>query len=124
MADEDVFLIYQERCLSREGNPALAHQVGVHQMERGRFNALHTERLVKLSKEPGFTACLVPGVSVSREHHMPAAEMEDTEMPDVSAVGIAVPPEEREVDIDPDADLDAEVLADAFEHIVTISHDT
>ncbi|KAJ7772489.1 hypothetical protein B0H16DRAFT_1235981, partial [Mycena metata] len=54
MRDEDAFLIYQERRLVREGNPALAHQVGVHRMERGRFNRLHMERLVKLSKEPGF----------------------------------------------------------------------
>ncbi|KAJ7729134.1 hypothetical protein B0H16DRAFT_1330589 [Mycena metata] len=53
MADEDRFLIYHERRLTREGNPALAHQVAAHRMERGRFNALHMERLVKLSKEPG-----------------------------------------------------------------------
>ncbi|KAJ7748619.1 hypothetical protein B0H16DRAFT_1279524, partial [Mycena metata] len=54
MADEDAFLIYQERCLARKGNTALAHQVGIHRMERRRLNTLHMERLVKLSKEPGF----------------------------------------------------------------------
>ncbi|KAJ7737113.1 hypothetical protein B0H16DRAFT_1664771 [Mycena metata] len=67
MVDEDAFLIYQERRLVHEGNPALAHQVGVYRMERGRFNALHMERLMKLSKEPGFTASLTPGVSFNKE---------------------------------------------------------
>ncbi|KAJ7776444.1 hypothetical protein B0H16DRAFT_1659785 [Mycena metata] len=114
MMDEDAFLIYQERRLVREGNPALAHQVGVHRMERGRFNRLHMERLVKLSKEPGFTASLVPGVSVSTDRRVPV-DVGETAVP---------PPEEHELDIDPNADLDIELLADAFEHIVVMSHDT
>ncbi|KAJ7029469.1 hypothetical protein C8F04DRAFT_881444, partial [Mycena alexandri] len=63
MVDEDAFLIYQAQRLVREGNPGLAHQVTVQRMERGRFNTLHMEWLVKLSKEPGFTASLIPGVS-------------------------------------------------------------
>ncbi|KAJ7033780.1 hypothetical protein C8F04DRAFT_1183753 [Mycena alexandri] len=119
MADEDGFLIYQERRLAREGNPTLAHQVAVHRMERGRFNALHMERLVRLSKEPGFTASLIPGASVNRERRVP--EEEDIEMPDVAAV---VPPhEEPEADIDNDADLDAELLVDSFERILVMSDD-
>ncbi|KAJ7748091.1 hypothetical protein B0H16DRAFT_1663553 [Mycena metata] len=112
MADEDAFLVYQERRLVREGNPALAHQVGVHRMERGRFNALHMDRLVKLSKEPGFTASLTPGVSVNKERRMPD-------------VGALVPPrEEPQGDIDDDADLDAELLADSFERILVMSDDS
>ncbi|KAJ7019748.1 hypothetical protein C8F04DRAFT_1214270 [Mycena alexandri] len=115
----DAFLIYQERRLAREGNPALAHQVAVHRMERGRFNALHMERLVKLSKEPGFTASLIPGVSLNKERRVP--EEEDIEMPDIAAV---VPPhEEPEADIDDDADLDAELLVDSFERILVMSDD-
>ncbi|KAJ7019155.1 hypothetical protein C8F04DRAFT_1276622 [Mycena alexandri] len=122
MADEDAFLIYQERCLAREGNPALAHQVGVHRMERGRFNALHMERLVKLSKEPGFTASLTPGVSINTDRRVP--EEEDIEMANVGAPETAPPPQELEADVDPDAEVDVEHLADAFEHIMRISHDT
>ncbi|KAJ7016960.1 hypothetical protein C8F04DRAFT_1215277 [Mycena alexandri] len=114
MADEDAFLIYHERRLIREGSPALGHQVGVHRMERGRFNTLHMERLVKLSKEPGFTASLTP---------VPIAE--DVEMPDMGTVGtVAALPEEPEADIDPDADVDTELLADTFERIMFMSEDT
>ncbi|KAJ7702182.1 hypothetical protein B0H16DRAFT_1235271, partial [Mycena metata] len=96
MRDEDTFLIYQERRLVRAGNPALAHQVGVHRMERGRFNTLHMERLVKLSKEPGFTASLVPGVSVNTDRRVPVGEAEDIVMPDAGETAVP-PPEEHEL---------------------------
>ncbi|KAJ7733361.1 hypothetical protein B0H16DRAFT_1665104 [Mycena metata] len=120
MADEDRFLIYHERRLTREGNPALAHQVAAHRMERGRFNALHMERLVKLSKEPGCTACITPGVSVNKERRVP--EEQDIEMPDVTAV--VPPPEGAEGDIDEDVDLDTELLIDSFERILVMSDDS
>ncbi|KAJ7150768.1 hypothetical protein C8R46DRAFT_1166724 [Mycena filopes] len=103
MADEDTFLLYHEQRLAREGSAALAHQVAVHRTERARFDTLHMERLVKLSKEPGFTASLLPG---------------DIEMPDADATS---PPEEP--DADGDADVDGEALADAFELIMRISVD-
>ncbi|KAJ6459501.1 hypothetical protein DFH09DRAFT_960550 [Mycena vulgaris] len=61
IADEEPFLAHHERRLREEGNDGLAYQVGRYRMERGRFNALHMQRLVKLSKENGFTASLTPG---------------------------------------------------------------
>ncbi|KAJ6614479.1 hypothetical protein B0H10DRAFT_2221215 [Mycena sp. CBHHK59/15] len=85
MVDEDAFLIREELRLSEEGRQGIAHQGGLLRMERGRFTALHMSRLVKLSKEPGFTACIVPGVSLCRERHVTVAREEgDMEMLDVS----------------------------------------
>ncbi|KAJ7138739.1 hypothetical protein C8R43DRAFT_1089295 [Mycena crocata] len=60
--DEGAFLAHHERRLCDEGNTGLAHQVRLHRLERGRFDALHMQRLVKLGKEHGFTASLVPGL--------------------------------------------------------------
>ncbi|KAJ7041670.1 hypothetical protein C8F04DRAFT_1252601 [Mycena alexandri] len=121
MVDEDTFLIYQARRLVCEGNPALAHQVTVQRMERGCFNTLHMEQLVKLSKEPSFTASLIPGVSVNTERRVPTTE--DIEMLDVSSIVIITTlPEEHEADVDPDADVDVELLADTFERIMVMSH--
>jgi hypothetical protein len=49
-------------------------------MERARFTDLHTSRLVKLSKEPGFTGEILPGVSICRERHTAVARDSDAEM--------------------------------------------
>ncbi|KAF7341883.1 hypothetical protein MSAN_02043900 [Mycena sanguinolenta] len=79
MMDEERFLVYHEKRLRAEGNPGLAHQVGVHRIERSRFNALHMENLVKLSKEEGFTGSISPGVSVSKERRVPDARAASTD---------------------------------------------
>ena len=42
----------------------LAHQVLLHQQERGRFNAQHMEHFRKLACIPGFSGSIQPGVSV------------------------------------------------------------
>ncbi|KAJ6528195.1 hypothetical protein B0H19DRAFT_1083718 [Mycena capillaripes] len=104
MVDEEVFLLHHEQRLSEEGSMALVHQITLHRTERGHFNTLHMDRLVKLSKEPGFTASIMPGVSVSKERRVPEtptrevsptvedegrdvhAAGEDVEMGDVSGV--------------------------------------
>ncbi|KAF8209728.1 hypothetical protein K438DRAFT_1959963 [Mycena galopus ATCC 62051] len=100
MADEEEFLVYHEERLRQEGEDALAHQVRVHRGRRGRFNAVHMERLVRLSKEPGFTADISHGVN-------------------------APPPSLRcgsNAD-EEDKDEDLEGIAEAFEAIVRIAHD-
>lgn len=142
MADEKRFLAYHERRLAEQGSAALAHQVRMQRMERERFNDLHKDRLLKLSKEPGFTASILPGVSVSRERcvpdaplqDLPASANEDVDMQDASAPPLTrrvprsrfvpVPPVDECADADDIVgDLDAEAVADAFEHIMRITHD-
>ncbi|KAJ7832527.1 hypothetical protein B0H14DRAFT_3087771 [Mycena olivaceomarginata] len=61
MVDEESFLVYHETRLRQEGLGGLALQVARYRMERMRFNAVHMERLTKLSKEDGFTASITPG---------------------------------------------------------------
>ncbi|KAJ7166567.1 hypothetical protein C8R43DRAFT_946113 [Mycena crocata] len=86
MVDEEAFLIYHQDRLEREGDPGLAHQVFLHRRERGRYNAVHMERLGKLSKVPGCTASLLPGVAVCKERAVPREEPAgDAEMEDVGA---------------------------------------
>ncbi|KAJ7233282.1 hypothetical protein B0H12DRAFT_1028580, partial [Mycena haematopus] len=129
MVDEEKFLVYHEKRLHADGQRVLAHQVGVHRQYRGRFNAVHMERLVKLSREPGFTASLLPGVSVSKERRVPAVltrPADDVEMHAAEATA-APPPLQRgegEEDEGEDADLDGEAVADAFENIMRIADDT
>ncbi|KAF7344239.1 hypothetical protein MVEN_01715100 [Mycena venus] len=90
------------------------------EMECARFTALHTSRLLKLSKVPGCTANILPGNSVSRERHTPVTRDRDVEMhapsplPDPDAAGIPPPPEDEDVPSDDDEDG---TLADAFLNI-------
>ncbi|KAJ7044323.1 hypothetical protein C8F04DRAFT_1027413 [Mycena alexandri] len=127
MADEEEFLIHHELRLCNEGNPTLAHQVWLQRRDRSRFNIQHLERLVKLSKEPGFTASLIRGISVNKDRHVPPPSPDDNdiEMPDVQApedAPIAPPHEEGGVDPDDDrGDVDVDAVADALEHILRIT---
>ncbi|KAJ7748011.1 hypothetical protein B0H14DRAFT_3897197 [Mycena olivaceomarginata] len=119
MADEKRFLVYHERRLAEQGSAALAHQVRMQRMERERFNDLHKDRLLKLSKEP---------------RDLPASANEDVDMQDASAPPpthrvprsrfIPAPPVDEGADADDIVgDLDTEAVADAFEHIMHITHD-
>ncbi|KAJ7238461.1 hypothetical protein C8J57DRAFT_1016473, partial [Mycena rebaudengoi] len=58
MRDEDLFLRWKEDVIREGRDKVLAFQVAQYQMERGRFDNVHMARLVRLSKEPGFTASL------------------------------------------------------------------
>ncbi|KAF8123948.1 hypothetical protein K438DRAFT_1954892 [Mycena galopus ATCC 62051] len=142
MVDEERFLVYHEGRLVAEGERALAHQVAVHRMERGRFNGLQMEQLVKLSKEPGFTGCISPGVSVNKERQVPEARTADVEgdvqMLDAQTLATATPstshanaattappppPSPDEAHDADDEDVDGEAVADAYELIVRMAHD-
>ncbi|KAJ7182983.1 hypothetical protein C8R43DRAFT_868822 [Mycena crocata] len=159
IADEDKFLVYHEARLREEGKVALAHQVGVHRMERARFTPVHMERFAKLAKVPGFTASLIPGRALSRELDVPApSAARDVEMSDVSppiasqgggerphapvyARDWRAPAPSADDDSDDDdggkdkeeaedddagggdGDVDSELVADEFAHILHISHD-
>ncbi|KAJ7113061.1 hypothetical protein C8R44DRAFT_741399 [Mycena epipterygia] len=86
------------------------------------------ERLVKLSKEPGFSASILPGVSVDKSRRVPGQSPQldpDVDMPDAQTPprppATATPPLEE--DEDDEGDVDVDVLADAFEHILSVAHD-
>ncbi|KAJ7640901.1 hypothetical protein DFH06DRAFT_1137727, partial [Mycena polygramma] len=127
MKDEDAFLTREEVRLREEGKEGIALQVGLLRMERARFTDIHMARLVKLSKEPGFTGDLVPGVSVSRERHEPVAGAMDVEMqaplpdPPTEQDGAAPPADGDDDDVESDDDDGA--FADAFMNIIRISGD-
>ncbi|KAF8128818.1 hypothetical protein K438DRAFT_2000099 [Mycena galopus ATCC 62051] len=125
MADEEEFLVYHKERLRQEGEDTLAHQVRIHRGQRGRFNAVHMERLVRLSKEPGFTADISSrGVSVSKERRVPAgadASARDVPMPD--AAPPPLPQRGANAHDEEDEDEDLEGVAEAFEAIVRIAHD-
>ncbi|KAJ7168423.1 hypothetical protein C8R43DRAFT_1085763 [Mycena crocata] len=132
MVDEERFLMYQERRLCDDGRAPLAHQVRLQRMDRGRFNALHMKRLVKLSKTPGFTASLVPGVSVSKERSIPDdyTDAEDDEMDGGAGLPamrpVAEAPKEqdgREQEEDEGEDED-QAAAATYEQIVRIAEDS
>ncbi|KAF7358610.1 hypothetical protein MSAN_01199700 [Mycena sanguinolenta] len=110
--------------------------VRLHRMERGRYNALHMDHLVNLSKEDGFTGCISPGVSVCKERRVPEARAASTNgddlMPPPSSTSAPdlvptppLPPEGRdgEEEAEEEAEVDGEALADAFEAIVRLTND-
>ncbi|KAJ6569171.1 hypothetical protein B0H19DRAFT_1209333 [Mycena capillaripes] len=123
MVDEDNFLSSEEHRLRQEGNDAIAHQVGVRRWARGRFTSIHMSRLTKLSKIPGFSGDIVPGVSLSRERHTPVVR--DVEMRAPSPLTRAVePPPQNDDDEDEEGhDDDEDLFSLAFMNIVRISSD-
>lgn len=54
MRDEDAYLRLKESSIA-SSNPALANQVEIHRMERGRYNVHHTDNLRKIYLLKGFT---------------------------------------------------------------------
>ncbi|KAJ7918559.1 hypothetical protein B0H13DRAFT_2321316 [Mycena leptocephala] len=126
MVDEEAFLSREEERLRAVGKEGLAVQVGLLRMERGRFTDLHMSHLVKLSKVPGFTGSILPGVSVCRERHTPVAWPDDVEMRAASPLppseedGVAPPDDDEE---EAESDDDDGVLTDTFLNILRISRD-
>ncbi|KAJ7778946.1 hypothetical protein B0H16DRAFT_1448494 [Mycena metata] len=66
MKEERDFLQYHERRLKEEGQAVRALQVHKYRMQQGRFYGLHQDRLLKLSRLPGFTGSIEPGVGLCR----------------------------------------------------------
>ncbi|KAJ7871910.1 hypothetical protein B0H13DRAFT_2236318 [Mycena leptocephala] len=126
MVDEEAFLSREEERLRAVGMEGLAVQVGLLCMERGWFTDLHMSRLVKLSKVPGFTGSILPGVSVCHERHTPVARPDDVEMhvasplPPSEEDGVA-PPDDDDEEVE--SDDDDGVLTDTFLNILRISRD-
>jgi hypothetical protein len=64
ICDEDLYLRAKEAELT-PANPALAHQVSIHWMERGRFNAHHLKVLGKIHLLPGYTGRIDFGTHIA-----------------------------------------------------------
>ncbi|KAG1831413.1 hypothetical protein F4604DRAFT_1946633 [Suillus subluteus] len=64
-AQEEISRLNVEVCEDqlKATSPALAHQVAIHRNIRGRFNSRHLKCLHDISKLPGFSGTVVPGVS-------------------------------------------------------------
>ena len=121
--DEDICLRAKEAELSTS-RPALAHQVGIHRMERGRFNAHHLLVLDKIYHLNGFTGHIGFG---TRAAEAPSTTQEDS-------FGAAPPPtgiipnlgDDDEQDLDEEQageDEEVEVLG-AFCSLLHMSIDT
>jgi hypothetical protein len=125
MGDEARFLTVEEGRLREEGEEGLALQVQLLRMERARFTSIHMERLTKLSKEPGFTGDLVPGVSICRKRHTRVVRVGRDE--DVEMRAPSPPLQEEGVPADGEEELESDddngELAEAFLTIVRITHD-
>lgn len=66
MKEERDFLQYHECRLKEEGQAARALQIRKYRMLQGRFYGLHQDRLLKLSRLPGFTGSIEPGVGLCK----------------------------------------------------------
>jgi hypothetical protein len=115
MQDEDLFLWWKEDVIRDSGNEELAHHMRQYRNERGRFTAVHLDRLVKLSKVPGFTGSLTPGISVSKERRVPEAWLAAHDIPMPMSI------EAQEGDDEGEEDEDA--LVELFANIILVSHD-
>ena len=67
--DEDAYLRVKEVDIALS-NPALAHQVGIHRMDRGRFNALHLRVLENIHHLPGYTGPIELGTHIAENPTM------------------------------------------------------
>ncbi|KAJ6476159.1 hypothetical protein C8R45DRAFT_1054631 [Mycena sanguinolenta] len=136
MRDEEAFLSREEGRLREDGREGMAVQVGLLRAERGRFTSLHMARLMKLSKEAGFTGSLSPGVSICRERHTPVARDEEMPAPSSSRPPLPLSPPENEDALpadddgdegDDDGALESEDedgrIVDGYENVLRIASD-
>ncbi|KAJ7710234.1 hypothetical protein B0H14DRAFT_3099401 [Mycena olivaceomarginata] len=82
MRDEEVFLRRQEEHICIEHGNALAHQVVLYREQQGCFNDGHRYCLLALSKLPGFSGSIMPGVPVDKQRL--AEEALQSQLPQVS----------------------------------------
>ena len=136
MTEEERFLVYHGRRLEAEGKPARATQIRAYRMLEGRYSGVHMDRLQKLSKLPGFTGTILPGVGVSEERRVPegfvmevsTAVMDEgpssltTALESLSEADAHAVEAEADGDDETD-DEDLEGLGEAFENIVRITDD-
>ncbi|KAG2354598.1 hypothetical protein BDR07DRAFT_1305407 [Suillus spraguei] len=123
--DKDKYLWECEDRLT-VANPALAHQIAIHRNVRGRFNFRHLNRLHDISKLPGFTGTLVPGVSACMGAG-DSASLPDPHIPASMFAALAVHDPSSPVGADTQEELDEEEVAEetsrSLQDIVLITDD-
>jgi hypothetical protein len=85
--DEDQYLRACEEQV-HAFNPQLAHQIGLHRMERGRFNLHHIHRLRDISELRGFSGTIAPGKSADTSAGASAStpNIKAPDTPDIMAI--------------------------------------
>jgi hypothetical protein len=120
--DEDAYLREKEVELMLS-NPALAHQVRIHRMERGRFNAHHLKILEKIHLLAGYTGPIEFGTHIAE---IPNMQKVDQVLALSQATAGAIPClEDLEEDLEEEQageDEDVVVLG-AFFNVLDVSFD-
>ncbi|KAG1726723.1 uncharacterized protein EDB91DRAFT_1339607 [Suillus paluster] len=105
--DEERYLRECEDQL-KDTSTALTHQIAIHRNTRGRFNSRHLKRLYNISKLPGFSGTLTPGVSADTSPGE-SASLANAQIPTRMLVDpLPVDPTASALDIDTHDDLDDE----------------
>lgn len=120
--DEDICLWAKEIELSAT-RPSLAHQVGIHQMERARFNAHHLNVLGKIYNLAGYTGPVGFGTHTI-EAPAPQEDLQDPALPPVTGP-TPIHEEDLEEELDEEQageDEEVEVLGLVFS-VLNISFD-
>ncbi|KAG1798699.1 uncharacterized protein BJ212DRAFT_1288735, partial [Suillus subaureus] len=128
--DEDKYLWVCEDRLT-VANPALAHQIAIHQNVQGWFNLRHMKRLHDISQLPGFTGTLIPGLSACTSVRESASVPDPWIPANMFAANTPVHRPPSSVGTDTQEDLDEEEVAEevaeealrSLQHIVLITDD-
>lgn len=105
--DEERYLRECEDQL-KDTSAALAHQIAIHRNTRGRFNSRHLKRLYDISKLPGFSGTITPGVSADTSPGE-SASVANAQIPTRMLVDpLPVDPTASPLDLDTHDDLDDE----------------
>ncbi|KAI5999610.1 hypothetical protein EDD15DRAFT_2193652 [Pisolithus albus] len=126
LVDEDRYLRACEG-LYEDTNPMLAYQISRYRTIRSRFTPLHLRSLEKISRLPGFSGTLAPGISMSRGPGDSASVPQRVHMETVLS-SLPVCANDGEEDIDEDADEDhataLEEQCEALQDILSVTMDT
>ncbi|KAI6011801.1 hypothetical protein BKA83DRAFT_4466713 [Pisolithus microcarpus] len=124
LIDEDRYLRACE-ALYRDTHPALAHQISIYHGIRSRFTPSHLRSLEKISRHPGFSGMLTPGVSLSRGRGDSASAPNRVLIESLLSSPLACINDEEDIDEDAEEDLGVtlEERGEALQHILTITTD-
>jgi len=126
LVDEERYLQACE-ALYQDTYPALTHQISRCRAIRSRFTPLHLRSLEKISRLPGFSGTLTPGISVSRGPGDSASIPQRVPM-ESSLPSPPVCTDDGEEDVNEDADedhgVDLEERCEALQQILSVTTDT
>ncbi|KAI5994770.1 hypothetical protein EDD15DRAFT_2195902 [Pisolithus albus] len=124
LVDEDRYIRACE-ALYRDTHPALAHQISMYHGIHSRFTPSHLHSLEKISRLPGFSGTIAPGVSLSRGRGDSASAPSRVPIESLLCSTPACIDDEEDIDEDADEDLGAtlEERGEALQHILTITVD-